>query len=274
MQILTDYHMHSTFSPDGDDPPIALCQRALELGLEEIAITEHAEWYPHYSVPEFPKVAAYFEATEQCRIQFEPQGLHVYAGVELGNPHQYFEQATALLAGYPFDVTLASLHWLYGKNIHLAEVFEDRDPYQVYTDYFIELGRLAAGFDFDILAHFDRILWRGILLGIGFEPHRLEPVIRDTLAIIVRYSRVLELNTSHVADTPNWNEALVTILHWFLQEGGTTVVVNSDAHRIGAIARHQDIAINILRRAGFDLPAQLFRPEPSIREAAYIADLH
>ena len=56
--------MHSTFSPDGDHSPAQLCQRALELGLTEIAITEHAEWQPASSLHDFSQVAAYFAALE------------------------------------------------------------------------------------------------------------------------------------------------------------------------------------------------------------------
>lgn len=271
MQILTDYHMHSTFSPDGDDPPAALCQRAVDLGLQEIALTEHAEWHPNYSTEGFPQVDAYFEAIERCRLQFESLGLTVYAGIELGNPHQCVEPVTELLTEYPFDVVLASLHWLYDKNIHLEEVFVGHDPYQVYADYFTELSLMAMGFDFDILAHFDRILWRGTLLGIEFVPLRLEPVIREALATIARYGRVLELNTTFLDHNPNWNDSLVTMLRWYLQEGGTQVVVNSDAHRIGEIARHQEIAVDLLNRAGFELSDHLFRVGLPLKEGKHLA---
>lgn len=265
MPILTDYHMHSTFSPDGDDSPESLCQQALRLGLQQIAITEHAEWHPAFSVKGLPQANDYLAAIEQCRARFGPLGLTVYAGVELGNPHQYQQQADALITQYPFEVVLASLHWLYGKNIHLEEVFANNDPYRVYADYFIELGQMVLNFDFDIVAHFDRILWRGTLLGIHFDPLPLESVIRDTLSIIAQYGRVLELNTAFLAHTPHWHKALVTMLQWYGQEGGTKVAVNSDAHRIAEIGRHFGIAKDILNQAGFNLPAHLFRATPSPR---------
>jgi histidinol-phosphatase (PHP family) len=254
MEILADYHMHSTYSPDGDDPPEALCRQALALGLVEIAITEHAEWHPASSQNGFPRVEAYFEAIERCREEFEPLGLTVKAGVELGNPHEFFDEANELIASYPFDVILASLHWLDGYNIHLEQAFANSNPQEVYAGYFVELGRLAMGFDFDIVAHLDRIIWRGTLLGFPFNPYRLEPLIRDTLAIIARYGRTLELNTRFLTHTPNWNESLITIFDWFLQEGGTSVMVNSDAHRVSEVGRNRDIAQSILISAGFEAP--------------------
>jgi histidinol-phosphatase (PHP family) len=273
MKITTDYHIHSTFSSDGSHSPAIICQRALDLGLTEIAITEHAEWHPTVNQKGFPQVAEYFVAIEQCRARFEPLGLTVYTGVELGNPHEHYQEVTALLSAYPFDVIIASLHWLYGENIHLESCFANRNPDDVYTDYFTELGRMAANFDFDIMAHFDRIIWRGSLLGATFDPWRLAEVIQESLSTIARYGRALELNTRYLSHTPNWNEALVTMFHWFLLAGGTRVVVSSDAHRADGIGRDFFLAQEILSRAGFDLPTQLFQiesghsltPEPLLR---------
>jgi histidinol-phosphatase (PHP family) len=257
MDIVTDYHMHSIFSPDGHDPPRALCQQALALGLREIAITEHAEWHPGLSWNGFAQVDEYFEAMAACRAEFEPLGLKVYTGVELGNPHHYPTEAAALLAAYPFDVVLASLHWLYGENIHLEAVFADRHPDDVYADYFIELGRMATNVEFDIVAHFDRIVWRGMELGYYFSPERLEPIIRDTLSDIARAGRTLELNTRFFRHVPNWNNALMTILRWFRIAGGIGVVVNSDAHRADEIGRNLAEAKAILSFAGFQAPIRL-----------------
>ncbi len=264
--ITTDYHMHSTFSSDGHNSPAELSRRALELGLSEIAITEHAEWQPRAGQKGFPEVTDYFAAIEQTRAEFGPLGLTVHAGVELGNPHQYWQEATELLQAYPFNVVIASLHWLYGENIHLEPCFANRHPDQVYADYFSELGRMAANFNFDIVAHFDRIIWRGSLLGATFDPLRLEPSIRSALATIARYDRALELNTRFLTHPQNWNEALVTMFGWFRQAGGRRVVVNSDAHQANEIGRNMLIAQELLLRAGFQLPDQLLRIEPNLAE--------
>lgn len=264
--ITTDYHMHTPFSSDGHDTPAAMCQQALALGLSEIATTEHAEWHPVMPHKGFQRVEAYFEAIEACRAQFGPQGLMLHAGVELGNPHVYSDEALTLLAGYPFDVVLASLHWLHGENIHEARCFAGREAEAVYADYFVELGRMVMNFDFDIVAHFDRILWRGTLLGATFDPLRLEPVIRETMATIVRYGRILELNTTFLDHKPHWREALVTMLRWFREEGGTRLVVNSDAHRANEIGRHRALAQTLLIEAGFELPTHLARVESNLNE--------
>ena len=257
MKITTDYHIHTTFSPDGKDDMADLCQRALELGLTEIAFTEHAEWFPYFDWSGFPKADAYFAEIDRCRSFFGPLGLTIYAGVELGNPHSYPMQATALLQAYPFDIVLASLHWLYGENIHLEPCFAGRNPDDVYADYFTALGQMACDFNFDVVAHFDRIFWRGTELGTPLNPHRLETVIRRALAKIAASDRVLELNTRFLTYEPSWNDTLVTILTWFRAEGGTKVAVNSDTHNLNQLGRHMDIAATLLEAAGFTAPFKL-----------------
>jgi histidinol-phosphatase (PHP family) len=151
--VTTDYHMHSTFSPDGNYSVAEICRHAFDRGMTAIAITEHAEWYAIYPEIGFPRAADFLAEIERCRAEYGPRGLHVHSGVELGNPHQYAAGATHLLQTHNFEVVIASLHWLDGKNIHKEECFAGRDPYDVYTHYFIELGRMARDFEFDILAH-------------------------------------------------------------------------------------------------------------------------
>ena len=259
--IMTDYHMHSTFSIDGQDTIEALGWRALALGFSEIAITEHAEWHPRYGAAF--DADSYFAEIARCRALFAPQGLTLYSGVELGNPHEYAREAADLLADYPFDVRIASLHWLYGHNIHDAVCFAGREPLDVYADYFVALGHMAADFSaIDVVAHFDRILWRGALLGAPLTPRAIEGVVRDALATIAWRGLALELNTRLLNNVPNWRPALTTMLRWYREEGGRRVVVNSDAHRVGQMGANLDLAATVLRDAG--LTAATLQPATAL----------
>ncbi|MEZ4516935.1 MAG: hypothetical protein R3C44_08895 [Chloroflexota bacterium] len=192
-----------------------------------------------------------------CRQKFAPMGLTLLSGVEMGNPHQHLPEATAFLNRFPMDVRIASLHWLYGENIHDPVCFEGRDPQTVYADYFLELRNLVSGFGpIDILAHFDRILWRGTLLGAPFDPLTLEPLVRDTLSTVAWRGIALELNMRLLDHTPNWRSALATMLSWFAEEGGRHVVVDSDAHHINQLGSNLDLAVEVLQEAGLR-PARL-----------------
>lgn len=252
-QIKTDYHMHSTFSMDGQDTMEALCWRALALGLTAIAVTDHAEWHDRRPRGTFD-VNGYFAEIERLKVEFAPRGLTLYSGVELGNPHDFQRQAAALVADYPFEVRIASLHWLNGENIHDAACFAGRDPMDVYADYFSALGHMAADFSaIDVVAHFDRILWRGTMLGASFQLRALEGIIRDSLATIAWRGLALELNTRLLNQTPGWRPALVKMLQWYREEGGRRVVVNSDAHRVSQMGSNLELARTVLNEAGLEL---------------------
>jgi histidinol-phosphatase (PHP family) len=248
--VQTDYHMHSKFSLDGHNTPQELCRQALALGLTQIAITDHVEWVPggQHQRPDFDH---YFAVLEQSRREFGPHGLTIYSGLELGNPHQHRAEVDALLGGYPFDVVVASLHWLDGINIHYTGCFDRRDPTEVYAAYFTEFGAIAATVACDVLAHFDRIFWPGSQLDQLPDLRRLERTIRTALAQVATHGRVLELNTRFLTYAPGWNDLLLTVLTWFRQEGGTHVAVNSDAHRISEVGRNRDLGQSIVQAAGF-----------------------
>lgn len=251
-EIKTDYHMHSTFSVDGQDSMEALCWRALALGLTEIAITDHVEWCGRWHGGALD-TDGYFAEIDRLRVEFAPRGLTLYSGVELGNPHDFQRQAAAFVAEYPFEVRIASLHWLNGENIHDAACFAGRDPIDVYADYFSALGHMVADFStIDVVAHFDRILWRGTMLGAAFQPRSLEGIIRDTLATIAWRGLALELNTRLLNQAPGWRPALVTMLQWYREEGGQRLVVNSDAHRTSQMGSNLELARQILNEAGLE----------------------
>ncbi|MCP4199411.1 MAG: histidinol-phosphatase HisJ family protein [Proteobacteria bacterium] len=257
--IPTDYHMHSTFSPDADHTPAQMCRQALALGFRAIAITDHIEWHAngHSYFPDVDAVDAYFETIASCQQHFAPLGLAVYSGVELGNPQNYLAEARAFANQHPFDVVIGSMHWLGSENIHAASCFEGRDATSVYIEYFIEMERMATSCDLDFVAHFDRIFWPGTTLAGQPDLKRLEPVLRKTLATIASREQGLELNTRFLDHVPNWNDTLITLLTWFRQQGGRHVLVNSDAHRIGELGRNQGIAQQLLHEAGFERPARL-----------------
>jgi len=252
----TDYHTHTNFSGDGRSSMTDMCQRALSLGLTEIAFTEHAEWHPGWQIA-LTNFDAYCVELSQCRAKFEPQGLTIHSGVELGNPHEFEYPVHALLNRHPFDVVIGSMHWLGQENIHNRSCFGKRWVNDVYTDYFLQMGEMAASFELDFVAHFDRIFWAGGMVGGKVELDWLETVIRDTFAIIAERGQGLELNTRFLSNRAEWDDNLATMLSWFHEEGGQHVVVNTDAHSASQLGQKSSRGVALLHSAGFEMPAQI-----------------
>lgn len=245
-----DFHCHSQFSPDGRDSMAAMCEQAVQNGLTAVAFTEHAEWHSRWST--LPALSDYFAEIDRCRTAFAPSGLAIYSGIELGNPHEYQQQVANLLEQNQFDVVIASLHWLEGENIQMDACFRGHRADDVYADYFTALGEMAATGDATIIGHFDRILWRGALLGTPLKPRRLESIIRESLATIAWRQTALELNTRFLRSEPNWREDLVLMLKWYREEGGHKVIINSDAHSTWYLGANIHIAQQLLSQAGLE----------------------
>lgn len=251
MNVLTDYHTHSTFSPDGRSSPMEMCHRALAMGYREIAFTEHVEW--HLRAPYQPDFDNYFETIEACRARYGPRCLDVLTGVEMGKAHTFTPQARSLLRTYSFDVTVASLHWLDADNIHMRECFTGRSPRVIYEHYFSELGAMIATVDAGIIGHFDRILWRGSMCGARFDAAHLEPIICSAWQLLI---------ARNVARHP-WHQELVLMLRWFREEGGTRVLVNSDAHATHELGLNLPLAHDLLRFAGLTPLPRIAADRPS-----------
>ncbi len=247
--LLTDFHAHSYYSPDGVHSIDRLCERAISLGFSAIAITEHMEWIPTWR-GNFD-IEAYFADLERAKQKYALRGLNVYSGVEVGNPHDYPQAYDDLLRQYPFDVVVASQHWLNDVNIHLESCFHGHDPEAIYRQYFREMERMILSCDFDVLGHFDRIFWPGTTLGVAPNLSELETEIRSMLAALIQRDRILELNARFLGDPINWNDIVASILCWYFDEGGRHVVVNSDAHNADQIGQHFELAYRMLENVRF-----------------------
>jgi histidinol-phosphatase (PHP family) len=247
--ISTDFHMHSTHSLDGNNTIAELCEQALTLGMTHIAVTDHVEWMPNgsHQRPEFDR---YFDEVTECRERYSGQGLTLLSGLELGNPHEHRAEVETLLASYPFDMIIGSMHWLNGRNIHYTSCFDGQDPYDVYATYFRQIGEIAASVDCRIIAHFDRIFWPGSARFGPPEIERVEEPVRYAVRTMANHGRILELNTRFLTHAPGWNESLRKVLNWYREEGGQFVAVNSDAHRSTEIGRSRAIGEELVVAAG------------------------
>ena len=171
--------------------------------------------------------------------------------MEFGNPHEHMEEVADQTSRFPFDIVIASVHWLDDRNIHGSSCFDGANPHDVYAEYFRVMTDMVWTAEYDMLAHFDRIFATGSALYGPPEVEQLEEEIRPVLEALVSRDRVLELNSRFLKAEPGWNDGLVTVLRWYREAGGSRVEINSDAHRTGAIGRNRSIGETLLTDAGF-----------------------
>ena len=243
--------MHTEWSYDGRRGSMERsCERAIELGLPAIAFTDHADFVKVHEDQYCVDIAGYLDSVERCRAKFT--GLRILSGVELGEPHWFPAETTAVLSAGPLDKVLGSVHCvkLDGEIVDASQL-RDRegvDQTAATREYFGEvLAMIEGGQPFEAVAHLDypKRYWKQ-----GTPAYRekdFEAEIRAVLHAAARTGRVLEVNTTR-GDTlcPD-----LTVVRWWRELGGQAVQYGSDAHSPDKIAEGFRVATQMVEAAGF-----------------------
>lgn len=249
MIIPQDYHMHSDFSPDCRFPMREMCLGAIENGVQEIGFTEHYDLHPGDSYRDWFKPESWWVELDRCREEFAGR-VTIRAGIELGEPHIFVEEAVSMLAAYPFDYALGSLHWVDNKSMFSVRHFQTTPQDEAFERYFAELARLTASGDFDILSHFDVLVRNAYRVYGGYEPLRYEAAMRPALQNCIDRGIALDINTSSLRKGLPLSTPGLDILRLYASMGGERVTLGSDAHRPQHVGVGLDVAMQIAKEAG------------------------
>ena len=252
---MIDCHTHTTHSPDGTASMATMLRSAQALGLAGITFTEHVEWYPGDEAYGYLDLDAYFAELESTRACCA-NGTRILSGVELGNPHDFPEEAAALLTRYPFDLVIGSVHWLDNLPGWKPPIFE-QGLEATYQRYFEEVVKMVGVADFDILGHLDlvrRDSWD--LFSEVLPLDRYATMIDTILEQLVASGRGLEINTSGLRKGMAEPVPGLRILQRYRELGGETLVLGSDGHRPEHIGWRFDTARDLARAAGFERVAR------------------
>jgi histidinol-phosphatase (PHP family) len=184
---MIDYHVHlwrhaPKLSLQASVDQLAeYCAHANSLGVTELAITEHSSRFLQFDAlvrgwwEEDPSPARRAE-THTCwdeelgadldqyvdtALSAKAAGLPVMLGLEVDYLPGQMVKAAALLAGYPFDVLLGSVHWIGAwlfDALDWAEAqqqWTSRGVERVWRDYTRSVEELAGTGTVDVLAHPD-----------------------------------------------------------------------------------------------------------------------
>lgn len=245
-----DYHIHTSFSMDSESHMEAACQAAIARGIDEIAFTDHLDFGPCDSSGAFP-TDRYVAAIQRCRERYQDR-LDVRTGIEVGEPHIFARQAADVIDAGHFDVVLGSVHYAKGMQAAWLEEFFDQPLRDAYESYFREVVDLAKQGDFDILAHLDLVKRDARKFGKAYDgPGPYEDMIRAALKAIVERGKGIELNTSPLRRGQPEPCPSLEILRWYGELGGEILTLGSDAHAPEVVGSHLEVAVEMVKAAGF-----------------------
>lgn len=247
--IPIDYHIHSEFSCDCEESMEAMARAAVAAGIRQIGFSDHFDPIPLDYCHGYLRPEAWWQALDECRELFA-DSLSIRAGVEIGEPHRFRQQASELLDKHAWDYVLGSLHWV-GEQVVFGSKYFERSPEEAYSDYFRELEKMVTEGDFDILAHMDVVKRYGFDNYGSFDPSAYEQEIRAVLRIAAQRGLAIEVNTSTLRRPVAETAPDLPILRWFHEEGGQHVTLGSDAHHVEHVGYGLQQALNNLQKAGF-----------------------
>ena len=258
--MLIDYHLHNHFSPDSDLDTLELVKREEKLGIKNICITNHGEWFeygegtPGYfnyekAVERFRKVT---EEITEIRKQFP--NMQIRMGVELSYEKEAMEGIRRMSQEIPFDFIIGSVHSLEGINIsgphHTLDFCEGKTEEEAYGLYFEEILKLVEWGEFDVVGHFDILKKIAVEKYGPFKPEKVELIIKRILQTMKEKGIGLELNTASLHKRCHELYPHPQILKWAVEIGIEHFTLGSDAHRPNEIGRYLNEALQIAKEAG------------------------
>ena len=238
-----DYHVHTAFSDDSDERMESMCQRAVELGLDEVCFTEHLD-FDALSLGYY-KPDAYFAELERLREEFDGK-LVIRAGLEISEPHDHQKELEEA-HGRPYDFILGALHYWMGGIF--PSVMRDRgmDLRKCCAAYWREMKKMAAIPGYDCVAHFDfPIRFFG---EIFYDPDEIDEIF----TLLVQNETLIELNASSLFRGVAEPMPGRVLLERYRACGGKYVTLGSDAHSAQQLYQGIDVSRELAKNVGLEV---------------------
>jgi histidinol-phosphatase (PHP family) len=248
--VIVDYHMHLRTDGQRVSHDVETVERWVETaaarGVDEIGFTEHFYYFlvarPLLTVPyQIDHCHAPIERYVGAVLDAKERGLPVKLGIEADYYSGRDEEIREVLAPYPWDYVIGSVHYIDGLAL-------DSEPTLVaavgaeeaYRRYFEVLGQAARSGLFDVLAHPDIVKFHAGL--VDWDEQQFVAVL-DGVCLEVS-SAGLRKPHGRIYPEPELLAAA--------REAGVRITIASDAHEPADVGRDLDRAIEHAQAAGYD----------------------
>lgn len=232
--MYTDSHIHTAFSSDSDTPVRSQIERAADLGMKAIYITDHQDF-------DFPKetygmsfqfdTGSYMQTLAQLKSEYQDR-IELRTGVELGLMTHLKDQLTAYTSAWTFDYVIGSVHLVRRIDPYYPEFYEGRTSLEAYQEYFeTTLNNVRIHDCFDALGHLDYVVRYGPDSPAGYPSHCFDEIIDEILRLLVQKGIALECNTAGLKYGLGFPNPHAKIIARYLELGGEMITLGSDAHQ-------------------------------------------
>jgi histidinol-phosphatase (PHP family) len=250
-----DAHLHTDLSPDSDVPIDAFAEQAVELGIPEIAITDHIDFEPGTPAYEYTTHAHRERVVRDAAERWADRGVAIRFGVEVTWDAAWAVDIRDHLRRHAYDFTIGSVH-VYRDSPYAPENVAGwvagRSLAAIVAPYFDAVEAAARSGFFDALGHIDFVK-RYLVPHVTAADFAAAPELYDPILIaLVEGGTALEVNTSGLRQSANETYPTPAIVARYRELGGRAITIGSDAHRADTFAWALADGYDAAAAAGFD----------------------
>ena len=268
--MISDTHIHSEFSSDSETPVESHIERAIELGMQYVCITDHQDYDAPllpplnriYLIGDTDDTAGYLMKMREVKERYKDK-ITVLAGVELGLQAHLGPKLYAYVKQFHFDYVLGSSHYFNGLDGGDRRLYEGRSAQEVCRQYFIEeLNNLSAFDDYDTVGHIDYVCRHAPGRLEAFHYRDYADILDEMLKLVVKNGKGLECNTCPLMDGQKMAHPHKEILARYRELGGEVIAFGSDAHTSDRVGGMFETAAEYVKEAGFKYYTVYVNREP------------
>ena len=250
--IIGDYHNHTDFSADCDTPAELMIEKAIDLGLSYLCMTDHMDPDMQFPGLDFTfDLDEYFAKHQEWKNRYQDK-ITLLTGIELGLQPHIGEDLRNIVNAGTYDFIIGSIHVVDHVDPYSKEYWEGKTEYQGTYRYFESVLESLAAFDnFDVFGHLDYVVRYGPTQDKNYSYHQYKEIIDEILKALISKNIGLELNTAGLKYGLSFAHPQVEVLKRYRELGGEIITVGSDGHKPEHLAYDFHKVPDILKEAGF-----------------------
>jgi histidinol-phosphatase (PHP family) len=257
--VIVDYHMHLRdpeerldFSVEGVE---RFVERAAERGVDEIGLTEHVYYFAQTCElweSSYQLERCKYDLDDYCSavVEAKGRGLPVKLGLEVDYVPGRERELRDLLAPYPWDYLLGSVHWIEGHSVDSAPdggLWAHVAVEEVWRRYFITLRGAARSGLYDVLSHPDLVKIFGMRPGeedVALHHHETADAIEASGIAVEISTAGLRKPVGELYPDEGFLEAC--------RARGVPITIASDAHVPALVGEDFEQALELARRTDYE----------------------
>ena len=237
INLIIDCHTHSRNSFDADNDTVKeRCQRAIQLKLDAMAITDHCEVNRFYE-------KEYYHITE--KKEYDDYGFkraYEASMEEISQAKDEFAGKLNLICGIELGQATADTAVDYSKE-NVPKLMEEN---------FTEILKLCQWNKFDVLGHLTyalRYIQGNQKIQVDMSPYN--EIIAEIFKTIIKNGKGIEINTSGLRQAYGKTFPSYEYIKLYKDLGGEIITLGSDCHSTADLAKGIPEGIELAREAGF-----------------------